>query len=212
MISFGRKSKTPVSGRNAACLQCHEKSARTLWKGSTHDARNVSCADCHTAMHKVSDRGNLRKQSTIETCGRCHAQKKAQMSRNAHMPLVEGKMECTSCHSPHGSANDKMLVATSVNETCFACHTDKRGPYLWEHAPVVENCANCHDSHGGTHEKMLKTARPRLCQQCHPLGHATTVRDPALPSALQFTFNKSCNNCHFAIHGSNHPAGAFFTR
>ena len=134
------------------------------------------------------------------------------MMRNAHMPLVEGKMECTSCHNPHGSANDKMLIATSINETCFSCHTEKRGPYLWEHAPVVESCANCHDSHGGTHERMLKITRPRLCQQCHPQAHATTVRDPANPSALPFVFNKSCNNCHFNLHGSNHPAGALFTR
>jgi DmsE family decaheme c-type cytochrome len=212
MITFSRKSKTPVAERNARCLTCHEKTARTLWKGSTHEQRDVACTDCHTVMHEVSDRNNLRKPTTIETCGRCHAQKKAQMMRNAHMPLVEGKMECSSCHNPHGSANDKMLVASSVNETCYNCHAEKRGPFLWEHAPVVESCANCHDSHGGTHERMLKITRPRLCQQCHPLGHATTVRDPALPSALPFTFNKSCNNCHFNIHGSNHPAGAFFTR
>jgi DmsE family decaheme c-type cytochrome len=212
LVSFSRKATTPIAERNAACLTCHEKTARTLWKGSTHESRNVACTDCHAVMHDASDRNNLQKPSTIETCGRCHAQKKAQMRRNAHMPVTEGKMECSSCHNPHGSPNDKMLVASSINETCYSCHAEKRGPYLWQHAPVVENCANCHDSHGGTHERMLKITRPRLCQQCHPSAHATTVRNPALPSAIPFVFNKSCQNCHFQIHGSNHPAGAFFTR
>jgi DmsE family decaheme c-type cytochrome len=133
--------------------------------------------------------------------------------RFSHMPVGEGKMECTSCHSPHGSANEKLLIASSVNETCFSCHTEKRGPFLWEHAPVVENCANCHDSHGSNKEKMLKVARPRLCQQCHAgTGHPTQPRIVGRPSDVPFVFNRACSNCHFNIHGSNHPAGAFFTR
>ncbi len=125
----------------------------------------------------MTERGLLKKVSVLETCGTCHAQRKAQAVRYSHMPIGEGKMECTSCHNPHGSANEKLLVASSVNETCFNCHTDNRGPFLWEHAPVVENCANCHDAHGSNKEKMLKVARPRLCQQCHAggTGHPITA-------------------------------------
>jgi DmsE family decaheme c-type cytochrome len=99
-----------------------------------------------------------------------------------------------------------------VNETCYTCHSEKRGPYLWEHPPVVENCANCHDPHGSNHEKMLKVPRPRLCQQCHPTGHGGPLAKPSDPAQVRFVFNKACNNCHFNLHGSNHPAGAFFTR
>ena len=213
LIAFSRKTKTPVKERNATCLQCHEKTARLWWAGSAHESRDVACTDCHTVMHPESERGNLRKQTVLETCGRCHAQRKAQQMRYAHMPLGQGKMECTSCHAPHGSPNEKLLIATSVNETCYTCHTEKRGPYLWEHAPVVESCANCHDSHGSSHEKMLKVTRPRLCQQCHGgTGHPQTPRNPALPADVQFVFNRQCSTCHFNIHGSNHPAGTFFTR
>ena len=156
LVTFGGKLPSPVATRNAVCLNCHEKTARTLWKGSAHEARNVACTDCHTVMHNESERGNLKKATVLEACGSCHAQRKAQAMRFSHMPVGEGKMECTSCHSPHGSANEKLLIASSVNETCFSCHTEKRGPFLWEHAPVVENCANCHDSHGSNKEKMLK--------------------------------------------------------
>jgi DmsE family decaheme c-type cytochrome len=211
-ISFSRKAKTPVAERNATCLNCHEKTARTLWKGSTHESRNVACTDCHTVMHAVSERGNLKQQTVVETCANCHAQKKAQLTRFAHMPLGEGKMECTSCHNPHGSPNDKMLLASSVNETCFSCHAEKRGPFLWEHMPVVESCANCHDPHGSNKERMLKVSRPRLCQQCHPTAHGGPTAKPSDAAAVRFAYNRGCSNCHFNIHGSNHPAGAFFTR
>ncbi len=211
-ITFSRKSKNAVAERNATCLQCHEKTARTLWKGSTHESRNVACTDCHSVMHPNSERGNLKQQTVVETCGNCHAAKKAQLARFSHMPLGENKMECTSCHNPHGSPNDKMLIAPSVNETCFSCHAEKRGPFLWQHMPVVENCANCHDPHGSNKEKMLKISRPRLCQQCHPTAHGGTTARPSDAATVRFVYNKACSNCHFNIHGSNHPAGAFFTR
>jgi len=213
MVTFSGKKPVPVAERNAACLQCHEKTARVHWRGSIHEQRNVACTDCHSVMHPGSERGMLKKESSTETCGRCHQAQKAKQQRYSHMPLAQNKMECTSCHSPHGSSNDKLLVASSVNETCYSCHAEKRGPFLWEHAPVPESCANCHDSHGSSYDKMLKMARPRLCQQCHiGTGHPTTPRNPALPADLQFVFNRACSQCHYNIHGSNHPGGYAFTR
>ena len=212
LISFGRKSPNPVADRNAQCLSCHEKTARTLWKGSTHEARNVACTDCHTVMHTNTERGNLKGATVVATCGNCHKDKQAAIQRFSHMPLGEGKLECTSCHNPHGSANEKMLLASSVNETCYSCHAEKRGPFLWEHVPVTESCSNCHDPHGSNKEKMLKVARPRLCQQCHPTAHGGSTARPSDAASVRFVYNRSCQNCHFNIHGSNHPAGRFFTR
>src|SRR5450631_394113 len=81
LIYFSKKTKTPVAERNAACLQCHEKTARTLWKGSAHESRNVACTDCHTAMHQESERGNLKKVSVMQTCARCHA---TQVAKQTH--------------------------------------------------------------------------------------------------------------------------------
>jgi DmsE family decaheme c-type cytochrome len=212
LVSFTKKDKTPVAQRNAVCLQCHEKTARTLWKGSQHEARNVACTDCHNAMHAVSERGNLAKSTVLKTCGNCHKEKQAAMGKYAHMPLGEGKMECTSCHSPHGSPNEKLLVGSSVNETCYSCHAEKRGPFMWEHMPVTESCANCHDSHGSNKQRMLKQALPRLCQQCHNTPHGQPAARPSDAPSVRFAYNKGCVNCHSLIHGSNHPTGIFFTR
>lgn len=215
MMRFGKSSGHSIAEQNAVCLQCHEKAARMFWQGSTHESRELACTSCHTVMSDVSERGGLKRFTVLATCAQCHRQRASQQLRFAHMPLGEGKLECTSCHNPHGTPNDKLLIGSTVNEVCYSCHTEKRGPFLHEHPPVTENCANCHDSHGSNHEKMLKTAKPRLCQQCHdPTRHpsrAYAINDPkAIP--VRFIPGRQCANCHFAIHGSNHPSGKAFTR
>ena len=87
------------------------------------------------------------------------------------MPIREGKVACTDCHNPHGSVTESLLKKDSVNEVCYTCHAERRGPFLFEHAPVRENCLNCHDPHGSINEYSLKVSRPRLCFECHSIGH-----------------------------------------
>lgn len=212
MITFAKNDPTPVEKRNAICLDCHTKGARIFWKGSTHESRNVACTNCHTVMDTVSPKGQLAKENEIETCGTCHLQKRAQTMRSSHMPVREGKLTCTSCHNPHGTVTPALLKENSLNDTCFTCHAEKRGPFLWNHQPVLESCANCHDPHGTNHDAMLKLAKPRLCQQCH--SEAQHPSRPYGPIATQqkFVMGRSCNDCHVAIHGSNHPAGFRLTR
>ncbi len=212
LITFAKKDPTPVEKRNAVCLACHTKGPRVFWKGSPHESRDVACTNCHTIMETVSARAQLSKANEIETCGTCHLQKRAATMRSSHMPLREGKMTCTSCHNPHGTVTPALLKESSPNDTCYSCHAEKRGPFLWTHPPVQESCTNCHDPHGSNHEKMLKMAKPRLCQQCHvETRHPTSPygRDPA---SLKFVLGRSCTNCHANIHGSNHPSGFAFTR
>lgn len=217
LITFKKGDPTPVAQRNGLCLRCHEGGARLDWDGAAHESRGVACTDCHSVMTNASQRSQLKRATVTETCGQCHQQKRAQVARFAHMPVREGKMDCATCHNPHGSPNDKLLKVGSVNETCYACHAEKRGPFLWEHAPVAESCANCHDLHGSSNEKLLVVPRARLCQRCHDESqHPTRPYSAALGAAdsanSRFVFGRQCSNCHFNIHGSNHPSGARFTR
>jgi DmsE family decaheme c-type cytochrome len=212
LITFAKDDRTPLDERNQVCLTCHTKGARVFWKGSPHEARDVACTNCHTVMADVSPRAQLAKASEIDTCGTCHMERRAQQMRSSHMPLREGKMSCTSCHNPHGTVTPALLKENSLNDNCYTCHTEKRGPFLWEHAPVLESCVNCHDPHGSNHEKMLKLAKPRLCQQCHiETRHPTNPygRDTA---SQKFVLGRQCSSCHVNIHGSNHPSGFAFTR
>jgi DmsE family decaheme c-type cytochrome len=212
LITFAKNDRTPIEQRNQVCLTCHTKGARVFWKGSPHEGRDVACTNCHTVMQNHSPRAQLAKPSEIETCGTCHLERRAQTMRSSHMPLREGKMTCTSCHNPHGTVTLALLKENSVNDTCYTCHAEKRGPFLWEHAPVPESCTNCHDPHGSNHERMLKVAKPRLCQQCHiETRHPTNPygRDTA---SQKFMLGRACNSCHINIHGSNHPSGFAFER
>jgi DmsE family decaheme c-type cytochrome len=197
-----------VEQNNAICLGCHERGERTYWNGSTHETRGVACTECHTVMRPVSRKAALKTVVEMETCFQCHKDRRAQIFRSAHMPLREGKMTCSNCHNPHGSATEALLKENSINDNCYKCHAEKRGPFLFEHAPVRENCLSCHDPHGSNTEYMLKVSRPRLCAECHGFGHGSLTNGPRTVE----TFGRSCQNCHTAVHGSNSPSGALLQR
>ena len=107
-------------------------------------------------------------------------------------------------------------MGSTVNDTCYTCHAEKRGPYLWEHAPVREDCTICHAPHGSTQPGMLKMRGPWLCQTCHSWEfHPSSLYDGnnVLPRGLDnHTVLRNCMNCHPKVHGSNHPSGPRFTR
>lgn len=206
----------------SACLRCHERGLRLFWRGSVHESRGLSCVTCHESHPKapaavaaarftepLSGNRLFVKNTQMEVCFNCHPMRRAQLQRSSHMPLREGRVTCTNCHNPHGTPNPKLLIEASVNESCYKCHAERRGPFLWEHPPVMENCLNCHEPHGSSRPQLLKISPPRLCQQCHiESRHPTT---PQLATA-RFVFNRGCTNCHSQIHGSNHPSGGRFHR
>jgi len=201
--------------QNGTCVACHSKGAHAEWQGSMHDARNVSCVSCHSIHTPKSEKFQLKTATATETCETCHKQEAMKVKKSGHMPVREGKLECTSCHTPHGSNNVRMLkVGNSINEACASCHAEKRGPFLWEHAAGRENCASCHDPHGSNNDRMLVAKAPMLCQRCHVSSrHPATIYDATqVASGSNRVVGRACVNCHAQIHGSNHPAGAQFLR
>ena len=194
---------------SAKCLACHTNDHnRSFWLGNTHELSNVGCLSCHNIHHGKSPEKLLVKSSINETCLSCHTdQRKALTQRSTHLfrdELRRATMQCSDCHNPHGSQTEKMLRADSVNDTCYQCHTEKRGPMLWEHPPVGENCLNCHSSHGSNNVNLLSLRTPQLCQSCHIQGKHQTVSGFA---NSPWVLNRACLNCHSQIHGSNHPSG-----
>jgi DmsE family decaheme c-type cytochrome len=195
------------------CLTCHETSERTHWKGSVHQQRGLACVSCHSIHAFKSEEAQLKTVRVEETCGGCHLDIQSQIQRTSHHPIREGLMTCTDCHNPHGTLAPKLIIANSSNEQCYTCHTEKRGPFLWDHPPVRENCMNCHNPHGSNHEKLLVTSRPWLCQSCHlDTRHPGTLYDSTNLLTSNREFARSCQNCHLQIHGSSHPSGRAFTR
>lgn len=197
---------------NAACLSCHQNRAfQSLWQASPHEIADLRCADCH-AVHAAqpamrADGTGIRTRSDV--CLTCHTAARSAVYKRSTHPLREGEMGCASCHNPHGSDGDHLLMADSVNDLCYSCHPEKRGPFLWEHSPVRENCLTCHTPHGSNNDRMLVSRTVQLCQACHLQGRHQTV---AGTETAYWNINRQCANCHPQIHGSNHPSGPLFQR
>jgi DmsE family decaheme c-type cytochrome len=208
---FAKVSAQEVSD---TCTTCHNRGEHAMWDGSAHNARNVTCTSCHSVHKPASEKGFLKASTQTAQCATCHADKANKLDRSGHMPVREGKMDCTSCHNVHGSKNTRLLRAGfNVNEACTSCHAEKRGPFLWEHAPVRESCVTCHDPHGSSNERMLVAKAPFLCQRCHNhTRHPATIYDAVQLRTSNRVFGRSCATCHTQVHGSNHPSGNFLVR
>ena len=212
--AFGFNSTASAAEENGYCLDCHQGDTGFAWHGSLHDDNTVACADRHT-MHIERD-PILATSTQAEVCFDCHQQQRTQSMKPFAHPIRQGKMACTDCHSPHGDTPEQLLARSSVNGTCYDCHAEYRGPYLWEHAPVTEDCNSCHNPHGSSQPGMLSMRAPMLCQSCHSqAGHPSVVQDERglptnVPSSL--LLGQSCMNCHDQVHGSNHPSGSKLMR
>jgi DmsE family decaheme c-type cytochrome len=203
---------------NEICLGCHESSHHPTWEGSMHQRRGLKCIDCHAVHSFKSEKSQLKDVSASEVCSQCHSAIRAMSLRTSHHPVREGLMGCESCHNPHDGSRPKMIKADWANELCLQCHTEKRGPFLWEHAPVRESCLNCHNPHGSNHDKLLVAKPPYLCQRCHlNTRHPGTLYDgmnagSTLAAATNRAVEHACKNCHQNIHGGNAPSGPYLGR
>jgi DmsE family decaheme c-type cytochrome len=214
-VTFGAKSNSTADARNGACQDCHSNDAKhSNWEGSIHQARDVTCSACHkvhVAKDPVRD-----KRSQSEVCFACHKEQRNLINKPSHHPVAEGKMSCSDCHNPHGSAGPSLMKRNSVTETCYTCHMEKRGPFVHNHQPVNEDCSTCHNPHGTTTESMLKSRPPFLCNSCHTphgpiqpaLSNGAAPAVPGWSSPSVMTQGKSCVGCHAQIHGSNNPTSA----
>jgi predicted CXXCH cytochrome family protein len=153
--------------------------------------------------------------SQPQLCITCHNETKAQFTQPFHHRVLEGAMNCSDCHNPHGGFEAKQARLSGADAACFKCHADKQGPFVFEHAPLkTEGCTICHQPHGASNSKLLKRNNVnQLCLECHSQvaalpGELASPGAPGTPSfhnqaTLRF---QNCTTCHVKIHGSNsHP-------
>jgi DmsE family decaheme c-type cytochrome len=213
-ISFGPRWQSDPEQQGAVCLDCHRNDAASAWVGSVHHDEDLSCASCHE-MHTRFD-AILDREEQSATCFECHKSVQSSVHLQSRHPILEGRTACIDCHNPHGSVTEAELVEPTLNDTCFQCHAEKRGPFLFEHAPVAEDCSLCHRPHGSVNPDLLTVRGPFLCQQCHSAAfHPSQLADGSGLPGNQPNANllgKNCSNCHSQVHGSNHPSGARLTR
>lgn len=209
--------KMAAKEASAACMRCHEGSVSPAhWKFTEHAQADVSCVGCHQIhpesdpqikMRKGADPRSAAFKAKVESnamlradeatlCGSCHPAAIMEFRNSAHHPVPEGNMVCSDCHNPHPTVAEKSKQG-GLKDTCVTCHTERAGPFVFEHDPVAgigsDGCKECHRPHGANNPSMLKATTRGLCAQCHTDKLVTHF--PA----------KSCwtAGCHVAVHGSN---------
>jgi DmsE family decaheme c-type cytochrome len=211
--------QTPAK-TDAICLSCHRNQSTHVGRiQSGHSRSAIACTSCHD-MHKTGAESSfvrLRRNAGInQLCGSCHTAAAASFMKPHHHKVPEGAMACTSCHNPHSSFMSRNLrqASTGAEPGCVNCHGDKRGPFVFEHAPVqTDGCNTCHEPHGSVNPRMLiRQEAFLLCMECHSnlqspsKGGSLGGVPPAFHNLIAPRF-RNCTTCHQKIHGSNADKG-----
>ncbi|MFH1177875.1 MAG: DmsE family decaheme c-type cytochrome [Acidobacteriota bacterium] len=203
LISVPRESKGAQT-----CLSCHARKEDLAGAASgAHVGASVYCGECHSIHAAPAGAARLLRASEDELCASCHPAPAAQHRKPYAHRLDRDAMSCVSCHNPHGGSGGRSLKQTLAGEQpCLACHTEKRGPFVFEHVGGLRgDCMSCHEPHGSNNPKRLIRPRvDRLCLECHTtLPKANLGSQPPSFHDLRSPRYANCTTCHAAIHGSN---------
>jgi DmsE family decaheme c-type cytochrome len=141
-----------IQSQPQLCYDCHAATRADFAKPYHHRVNEglVQCTDCHDLHGSM----NLRQVKTVATgdavCVKCHADKQGPFVFE-HLPVkTEG---CSSCHTPHGATNPRLLRVSQTNLLCLQCHSFPAG------GPA-----------GPAHNLSQKY---QACTMCHPAIHGS---------------------------------------
>lgn len=195
------------------CTNCHQEKRldQCDFHQNQHNVETVACHDCHNPHQQITHRYILRDKSPA-LCFTCHREIKAEFARPFHHKVPEGAMDCRDCHQQHGSLNRTQTVELTggLSAICLRCHTDKQGPFVFEHNQLNEGrflgdrCLTCHTPHGSINNRLLVRSEVRLlCQECHFDRQGASGDLPQGIHDLTSPRYQHCTSCHVMIHGSN---------
>ena len=165
-VKAGGSKATIVNPRKSpeTCFQCHLDKRGEFSLANSHGVMTgkMSCGDCHSPHEGQMIRGSAASlEAENETCTKCHTAQKGPFVF-PHNAMKEG---CVACHAPHGSVNQRMLVARDAN-LCVRCHLEVSGPgqiFIGgeDHRSRLNSTtcwgAGCHEAvHGSNASKPLR--------------------------------------------------------
>lgn len=175
-------------GQEKTCIDCHDN---LMNKKVVHPVAEESCDYCHELTgdkHPTRNKKDFSMTDKLpDLCFMCH---EIPDGKHTHVPFEEG--ECTMCHSPHSTDNEKLLVSAPTSNLCFECHFNVFPDDDFLHRPVAEgNCQGCHDPHRSDQKHLLKLQLPYLCFKCHEETGSELKASHVHPP-----FEDDCQNCH----------------
>ncbi len=149
-----------ASSEPELCASCHRNIVNKQHRFNHMPVREgkLGCSSCHN-VHGTTNVKLLKDGTTVdESCTSCHAEKRGPYLWE-HAPVSEA---CTSCHDPHGSNNDRMLVAKQPY-LCQRCHVTSRHPPTVYEGYLLKNSQNANKIFG------------RACVSCHQQIHGSNA-------------------------------------
>lgn len=128
------------------CMNCH-RSIRTAFSLPHHHPipeGKMDCSSCHT----IHERTAVTRIRGDEACFSCHQDKRGPFVHE-HEAM---RMGCQSCHDPHGSVQDQLLVENDRN-LCLKCHIQGDFPNMGDmnHRVLLNGTSRCVDCHSQVH-------------------------------------------------------------
>ena len=203
---------TVSAQKKNSCVECHSQMEGAvsepvrLSKGDVHDARGLSCVDCHRGdatkddMAEAMDRrkGFVGKPKPAELpafCGKCHSNAEFMKTFNPGMRVDQEREYSTSVHGKLLKGGDLKVA------TCVSCHGDHGIRAI--HDPlskvfslnVAETCGSCHGN--GDYMKSYNIPHDQFDK------YKTSVHAKALYDKQDLSA-PTCNDCH-GNHGAAPP-------
>lgn len=212
-LIFSFAESDTVEEKVDRCVTCHEDDVESFaFRGSSHMKGTVDCASCHKPhaaagedrLLAVDVTGDpLRLGAGLEACLGCHQEVRATANLNERHRMLEGVVACADCHDQH-EPSPRMRLGGFRQSNCTSCHTDKQGPFVFEHVSQrIDGCTSCHAPHGSVNRHMLSfQSVGDLCYSCHVEVPGFHKGGPQ-GTPLRFDSTTNCTNCHSSIHGSN---------
>jgi predicted CXXCH cytochrome family protein len=104
------------------CTSCHNEVKPAFSAPFHHKVLEgaMRCSDCHNPHGGFETKQTRLATGADAACIKCHVDKQGPFVYE-HAPVkTEG---CTACHTPHGSANPRLLRYSAVNQLCLTCHS-----------------------------------------------------------------------------------------
>jgi DmsE family decaheme c-type cytochrome len=159
----------PRAKATAACRDCHQDVAVRAELPSHHPLREgaMSCASCHD-LHSANEASLRTAQRVNDLCYSCHQAVEGPFVFE-HQPVQE---DCRSCHDPHGSFADGLLVANQP-ALCLQCHDIHfHAGYLASSTPLEFGGVERESPYGASGFNVGFTTK---CTQCHSHIHGTDL-------------------------------------
>ena len=146
------------------CFQCHTDVKPAFSQPFHHRVEEglVKCSDCHD-VHGGFEAKNLRATADRNAvCTKCHTENAGPFAYEHPVIKSEG---CSTCHTPHGSPNPRLLSVNNINTLCLQCHSETNSaafPHAVSPSGPAHNqsvqyvsCTTCHTQIHGSNSSNV---------------------------------------------------------